>query len=802
MLFSTSKIYITTFIMLLFASFAMGQSKKGTVKGTVKTSDGVPVEEVMIAIKGVASTTADKDGDYVLKNIPAGNYTIIARLVGLNAVSRGVTVTAGETSFADITLQASNQQLKEVTISGGKPNKFAVKESQFVSKMPLKNLENPQVYSVISKELISEQVVTNYDDALRNAPGIDKLWSSTGRGGDGAGYFSLRGFAVQPTLVNGLPGLTNGSLDVSNIERIEVIKGPSGTLFGSSLISYGGLINTVTKQPYDATATEITYTAGSYGLNRITADINTPLDKDHKVLFRLNAAYHDENSFQDAGFKKTRFVAPSLSYKVNDRLSFLLNTQFLSSEGTNPTMLFLDRGASLRTTTLAGLNYDPKRSYTSNDLSMKTPVASAQAQMNYKISDQWNSQTVVSRGSAKSDGYYSYLYETTYLPGKVYAGSTFDRYVSDQNSTTETTDIQQNFTGDFTIGGMRNRIVAGLDYFNRTYIDNSSNYVGVGQVTLGPGGGDTGVLTHAGVDAIIGQEKSASLSKTTQETYSAYVSDVLNFTPQFSGMASLRVDRFQNGGLTTAPADKYGQTAWSPKFGLVYQVLKDKLSVFGNYMNGFNNIAPANINVNGVSSVKTFTPEHANQWETGVKTDLFDGKLTASLSYYDIKVSNIVLSVGQNDFTQGGKNYSKGFEADVNVNPFPGFNIVAGYSKNKSKLTDGDAEFEGRRPESAGPEDLVNAWFSYKILKGSAKGLGFGFGGNYASKNSIMNRATPGAFSLPSYTVMNASVSYATGAFSFALKLDNLTNKEYYKGWSTIEPMRPRTVAGTIGYRF
>lgn len=800
MLISTSKIYITAFILMLFASFAMGQSKKGTVKGTVKTSDGVPVEEVMVAIKGVANTTADKDGSYVLKNIPAGSYTITARLVGLKAISKEITVTAGETSVADITLQASNEQLKEVTISGGKTNKFAVKESAFVSKMPLKNLENPQVYSVISKELMTEQVITNYDDALKNAPGIDKLWSSTGRAGDGAGYFSLRGFAVQPTLVNGLPGLTNGSLDVSNIERIEVIKGPSGTLFGSSLISYGGLINTVTKQPYDATATEVTYTAGSYGLNRITADINTSLDKDHKVLFRLNAAYHDENSFQDAGFRKTRFVAPSLSYKVNDRLSFLLNTQFLSSEGTNPTMLFFDRGAPLRTTTLAGLNYDPKKSYTSNDLSMKTPVASMQAQMNYKISDQWNSQTVISRGSAKSDGYYSYLYETTYVPGTTYAGSTFDRYVSDQNSTTESTDIQQNFTGDFTIGGMRNRIVAGLDYFNRTYIDNSSNYVGVGSVTLG--GKDTGVLTRESVDAIIGKETTASQSKTTQEVYSAYASDVLNFTPQLSGMFSLRVDRFQNGGLSTAPEAKYGQTAWSPKFGLVYQVLKDKLSVFGNYMNGFTNVAPVNVSVNGVSSVKTFTPEHANQWEGGVKTDLFDGRLTASLSYYDIQVSNIVLSVGQNDFTQGGKNYSKGFEADVNVNPFPGFNIVAGYSKNKSKLTEGDADFEGRRPEGAGPEDLVNAWFSYKILKGSAKGLGFGFGGNYASRNNILNRATTGVFTLPSYTVLNASVSYTTGAFNFGLKVDNLTNKEYYKGWSTIEPMRPRTVAGTIGYRF
>ncbi|MBB5647019.1 TonB-dependent receptor [Pedobacter cryoconitis] len=795
MLFSTTKIAVTAFFLLLVTSVSFAQT--GGIKGIIKTSDGVPVELAMVAIKGVANTATDKDGQYQLKNIPTGTYTIAARLVGLNSISQNVTITRGETTIVNLTFTASSQQLKEVIVSGGKTNKFAVKESNYVSKMPLKNLENPQVYAVISKELMTEQVITNYDDALKNAPGIDKLWSSTGRSGDGAGYFSLRGFAVQPTLVNGLPGLTNGSLDVSNIERIEVLKGPSGTLFGSSLISYGGLINTITKQPFDGTATDITYTAGSYGLNRITADFNTPIDKNHKLLFRMNAAFHNENSFQDAGFKKTRFIAPSLSYKVNDRLSFQLNTQFLSSKSTNPTMLFFDRGTALKVTNLAGLNYDPKQSFTSNDLSMKTPVASAQGQMNYKISDKWNSQTIISIGSAKSDGYYSYLYESS----KSVAGSSkFDRYISDQNSTTKTTDIQQNFVGDFHIGGMRNRIVAGLDYFNRTFIDKSSPYAGLGLVTLG--GTDTGILTRESADAAIAAAGSYNDSNTSQQVYSAYVSDVLNFTPALSGMFSLRVDRFHNGGKTLADAEKYSQTALSPKFGLVYQLLKDKLSVFGNYMNGFTNVQPVNVTIDGVSSTKNFKPEHANQWETGVKADLLEGKLTGSLSYYDIRVANVVLNSGQNDVSQGGKNYSKGFEVELQANPFPGFNINAGYSKNTSKLTGASADYEGRRPESAGPSDLVNAWFSYKIMNGSVKGLGFGFGGNYAGKNLILNRATTGVFTLPSYTVLNASVSYGIKALTFGFKVDNLTNKEYYKGWSTIEPMRPRTAVGTIGYHF
>jgi len=801
-MFTNSKTYLAAFLLIFLALNTVGQTKKGSINGTVRTSDGVPVDLATVSIKGVANTMADKEGHYHLKNVPAGNHTLTARLVGVSPISQEVTVVAGESLTADITLHASSEQLQEVTVNGAKNNKYAVKQSQFVAKMPLKDIENPQVYAVIPKELMADQLVTNFDDALKNAPGVDKLWSSTGRGGDGAGYFSLRGFAVQPTLVNGLAGLTNGSLDISNVERIEVIKGPSGTLYGSSLISYGGLINTVTKQPFDATAAEVTYTAGSYGLNRVTADINTPLDKEHKVLFRMNAAYTDENSWQDAGFKKTRFVAPSLTYKVNDRLTLSLNTQFLSSEGTNPTMLFFNRSSISQTTTLASLGYDPTKSYTSNNLSVKNPVASMQAQMVYKISDEWTSQTVISRGSAKSNGYYSYLFQTAQGTAGV-PNNAFGRSINDQNSTTETTDIQQNFNGDFHIGSLRNRVVAGLDYFNRTTIDNSSNYAADGAVVLGANGYDTGVLTRQTVDSLIASKGYANNSNTNQQTYSAYISDVINLTPALSAMASIRIDRFQNSGLTTAAADKYGQTALSPKFGLVYQVLKDKLSVFGNYMNGFTNSAPVNYQDGTVSKTITFDPEQANQWETGIKTDLFDGKLSASLSYYDIKVSNVILSGAlPNTYTQGGNNYSKGVEFQVNANPFAGFNIIAGYSKNKSKLTGASTDYEGRRPEGAGPENLINAWFSYRIMTGSVKGLGFGFGGNYAGKNMVLNRASTGVFTLPSYTVLSASASYATGPFTFGLKLNNLTDKVYYKGWSTLEPMAPRTTAGSIGYRF
>jgi len=775
----------------------------GSVKGHLQTSDGKPASGVLVLVKNTSKKAiTDADGDFLVRNLQPGSYSLEVSLIGFQTTEQPVEVVQGKTAEVNITLTVSAQQLTDVVVTATR-SKFTRSGSDYVAKMPLKNIENPQAYSVISSELLKELVVTSYDDALKNAPGISKLWSSTGRDGDGAGYYSLRGFAVQPTLVNGLAGLTNGGLDVANIDRIEVIKGPSGALFGSTLISYGGLINTVTKKPYEGFGGEVTYTGGGYGLNRFTADINTPLDKDGKVLLRVNGAYHDENSFQDAGFKKTRFIAPSLSYRVNDRLSFLVNAEFLQSEGTNATMLFFDRGTALRAKNLAELGYDPKRSYTSNNLTMKNPTSTMQAQMLYKLSDHWTSQTVVSRSSAKSQGYYSYLYEMSqYLPGYPNVSSTFARYISKQNGATYTTDLQQNFNGDFKIGNMRNRVLIGIDYYNRNAIGNSTGYAMNGMIDMT--GLETGILSREHVDSTL-ESSAVDNINLTQEVYSAYISDVINLTPQLSVMASLRVDHFKNGGLTATADSKYGQTALSPKFGIVYQIIPSAVSLFANYMNGFSNVAPRIQKDSVETSTISFRPEQANQWEAGVKANAFSGRLTATISYYDIRVSNIVMErpdrIGF--YMQGGKQYSRGIEADIAASPVTGLNIVAGYSYNSSKVTETDAkDYLDRRPEGAGPKHQFNGWASYKISTGDLKGFGVGFGANYGSENAILNRATTGIFTLPSYAVLNSSLFYNGDKFGIALKLDNITNKEYYKGWSTIEPQMPRRFSANLSFKF
>ncbi|MGS2741285.1 TonB-dependent siderophore receptor [Sinomicrobium sp. M5D2P17] len=809
---------------IAFLSFsATTLAQTGTIKGTIVSLNNSPIEYVTITVgkNGTAKgTLTDNKGNYEISGVQAGAYILKASSVGFKTSETRIVVRSNEvTTIPEIILKEQQEELEEVIVEGNKTNKYAQKESAYVSKMPLKDIENPQVSNSIGSQLLEDQVVTNFNDALRNAPGVTMLWEPTGRGTDGAGYFAVRGFAVQPTMLNGLPALTNGSPDLANTERIEVIKGPSATLYGSSLISYGGLINIVTKKPFNAFRGNISYTAGSYGQNRVTVDVNTPLSTEKNIYLRVNSAYHTQNSFQDAGFRRSFYVAPSLSYEVNDKLSFFVNTEIYNGRTTNQTMLFLDRANPLRVHNMDELGYDHKRSYTSNDLYMDNPTFSLQAQMNYKINDQWTSQTSISSSSAKSDGYYSYLYEGT-TTAEAAASVTLDngiilsRYLSKQNSETIGTDIQQNFIGDFKIGSMRNRLVVGLDYLKTNTTDNSSPYVVNGLVYIGSDletfnrgilqisdpaqyTDDSGVLTQAGTDALLSGSK-INPSRAVQEIFSAYASDVINFFPQLSAMASLRVDRFWN--------NTYNQTAFSPKFGLVYQPILDQVSLFANYMDGFTNVAPQTEVRDGLQTVRSFNPEHATQLEFGTKLNLFNDKLQATLSYYDIKVSDKTLRIDEDAqnyyYTQDGEQRNKGFEASVNANPVHGLTLIAGYSYIDSELEEGDADFKGKRPESAGPVNTANLWADYQFTSGKLKGFGLGFGGNYAGENKIMNRNVAGTFTLPEYTVLNASVFYGGKDFRVTLKLNNITDEEYYTGWSTINPQWTRNISANFSYTF
>jgi iron complex outermembrane receptor protein len=285
-------------------------------------------------------------------------------------------------------------------------------------------------------------------------------------------------------------------------------------------------------------------------------------------------------------------------------------------------------------------------------------------------------------------------------------------------------------------------------------------------------------------------------------TYSAYISDVLNITDNVLVSAAIRVDHFDNKGSFNEAEGKfsggYQQTTFSPKFGIVWQPIMDKISIFANYQNGFMNQTGVDFNN------KPFKPEQANQIEGGVKVNAFGGKLSGTVSYYDIKVKDIVRPYLPDPIKsiQDGTQTSKGVEVGVVANPFRGLNLVAGFAYNDSKMEKADSDVEGLRPATAMSPYAVNLWVSYRLTNGKLKGLGAGFGGNYASDNLILNSSYYGQFTLPAYTVLGATIFYDQPKFRAGIKVDNLTNQEYWIGYTTMNPQKLRSVIGSIAFKF
>ena len=678
----------------------------------------------------------------------------------------------------------SFRHLDEITIISGY-NKFNKKETEDVARLPLKNLENPQVYTIVTKEIMAEQLVTGYSDIFKNIPGtgVPILYNQ------GRTSMLSRGFQTDNLIRNSVSGFVYTNIDPANLERVEAIKGPSGTLFNSTMISFGGLFNRVTKRPIETNRTEVNYSAGSFDLNRLTVDFNKVLDEDRTALLRVNAAAGTKQSFQDAGFSRNVMLAPSFVYKANDRLSFLLDVEATMFTATSP--IRLAPAATGKITDVRKLGIDYKRSFTNNTLSYTTQQLNVFGQINYQLSSEWRSQTNYTRTYSATRGY------VTQLIGKT--DSTLQQSAQIENFPYNGTEIQQNFIGDFHIGRLRNRLVAGLDIFNQKS-NRSTPTVNFSPINFRHPGAAYNNFNASKVDSAAARSNTAwQIYQTNVYTYGVYVSDVINLTSRLNIMLSLRGDRFVNKGTFYPAQDSvagaFSQNALSPKLGIVYEVVPEAVSFFANYMNGFSNTGGTDYN--GVS----FKPQQANQWEGGIKLDVLNHRISSTLSYYHIDVSNTTRDDPDHAgySLQDGTQLSKGIEAELIANPFSGFNIVAGYSYNDSKYTQSNKTVLGLRPATAGPAHLSNLWMSYKFVSGKAKGLGFGLGGNYGSASFQTNTATF-AFHIPSYTVLDATVFYDQPKYRIGVKVNNLTDEKY---WSfRLAPQDPINVMADITFRF
>lgn len=781
--------------LVLFSLFSFAQNKTGTISGTITSIEDEPLELVSVSLTELnKSTLTDIKGNFNFSQIAPGNYTIKIQMIGLKEQQIPIEVKEDENTPVNYKLSKENiQALQEVRIIGNSST-VTRKESPYVAKLPIKYLENPQVYNTVPKELITQQMAVDLGSVSKNVPGAGiPMIANQGRV-----TFRSRGFETEPNARNGVAGAAFSFLDNANLERIEAIKGPSTTLFGTQVSSsYGGLYNRVTKKPYNGTGGEVSYTGGSWNFNRLAFDANTPINGDKTALLRLNGATTFEKSFQDNGFTNSLALAPSFSYQINDRLSLLLDVEFGIAKGTS-VVRFNPYTKSNKIQSIEDINFPYKRTFLGDDITYSTQMMNIFGQLNYKISSSWTSQTIFSRARSTINGY------ITALNGK--SDTTIQPSVIVGNTNFIATNLQQNFIGDFYLGKFRNRMVVGLDYYN--------NYNNFDRVTVNAPAVDfintpsTYRVTRDMLDTLA-NTGTPRKEKSSDDTYAAYVSDVFDITDRLKVMASLRVDSFHYngvynimtgetaGGLSVSglQAGPYTQTALSHKSGLIYEVVKDKVSLFGNYLNGFFNISGVDKNGNN------FVPQKGNQLEFGAKADVFNHRLVGTISYYDIKVDNVLRTDPDdaNFSIQDGSQYSKGVEIDVTANPVAGLNIIVGYAYNDSKFTKSDASVLNLRPAASGPQNMYNFWVSYAFTKGKFSGLGAGFGGNIGSMSYQTNTQTAKVI-IPSYKMFDASIFYDRPKYRLGLKIDNITSE---KAWSVrLTPQAPIRFLASIALKF
>ncbi|MFD2034996.1 TonB-dependent siderophore receptor [Belliella marina] len=754
------------------------QQQTASIQGKILNESGKPVSFANVYLEGKnKGELTDEDGFFSIDRLSAGNYLLVISQLGFAKREIPIKLSNGQSlTVPDIKLQENGSDLNEFTVTDKRINPYGNKKTVYVARMPLDNLENPQVYSVVTKELMQEQVITDIGETVRNASGVVPVIYASGGFGT-----TFRGFSTGINARNGMEAATGrSSLDIANVERIEILKGPSATLFGANVSSFGGVVNLVTKVPLEERRTEISYTTGSFNLHRISADVNTSLNDDNTVLLRVNTALNREKSFMDYGFNNTFMIAPSLLFKASDRLTITLDMEYFNAISTRPQYSRYTPNSGI--TSPKQLQIDYQKALFHEDADSQTDATKLFAQAKYQLNNNWTSTTLFS--FLNEDVNHSYQAQPTWISPTEVArsvgmwGPIYANY----------TNFQQNFNGEVKTGSIDHKVLVGI---NLRAFDGRSEAKGAGFIDTVNVTNEFRPLRREEMDAHLTPNFYPGWHSHNDLTYSAYIADVIQLTDRLSTMLSLRLDHFKR--PDDGSVAGFEQTALAPKAGVVYQVVKDQLSVFGNYMSGFQNQAPRT-QPNGQQMA--IDPIFATQSEGGVKVESFQNRLTTTFSYYHIAIDNAVRVNADGFAMQDGKQVSKGLDVEIIANPFSGLNIIAGYAYNDNRIIQASDESIAGNKAADAPEHVANFWASY-TFQHKLKGLGIGFGGNHVGQSYMFS---DNVFAIPSYTLLNATAFYDQGNWRVGLKLNNITNEKYWSFWGVAQA--PTNFAANLSLRF
>lgn len=686
--------------------------------------------------------------------------------------------------------------LPEVKVQSNKDIGYspAFSTSATKSNTPLRDV--PQTVNVIPQQLIRDQAARSMQDVLRNVPGVG--FSN----GDGQrDQVTIRGFsAISDQFVDGIRDDSLYFRDLSNIERVEVLKGPAAVLYGRG--SSGGLINRVTKKPQAGTFGEVTVNLGSNDLKRTSFDANTSVNE--HIDFRITGALEDSGSFRDQGFIERGSIAPAVSIKFTEDTKLLVQGEYAKDKRITDFGIpsFNGRPVDVPRSTYYGSGNARRDDYT------KTDVYSLTAAFDHRFNDVFSVRNVTR--------YYDYeLDRNNTLPGGTVntVDLTVGRNRSEHIIRKEDGYFNQtDFTFKNALGGFKQEWLFGLEVGKQNKFQQFSSKSNIDRVSIfNPGGVVPRPLTPAEIAA-------GRPADSVFKVLGVYAQDQIALTPEWKALLGIRHDSFKQdtrpGGVAPIPAPlSRTDKNWSPRAGLVWQP-SESASYYVSYSKSYQPSAESfPLAANNVNN----GPEQTENHEIGAKLDYLDGAFSVTGSLFnlvrtDIKTSDpakpgVLINVGEQR--------TNGLELTANGRLPQGWDVSAGYAYLDGRITESNnsvnapqAAFpaapakialEGNRP-SLTPKHSAFVW--------AIKQLGGGFSAGGGLNYSADRFASPSnAVVLPGYLTADLAAYYSSKQFDVAVNLKNVTDKKYIVSGhgsndNLLTPGAPREIQVGLTYKF
>ncbi|MEI8571472.1 TonB-dependent receptor [Methylomonas sp. LW13] len=648
-------------------------------------------------------------------------------------------------------------------------------------------MDTPLSIQVIPKAVLDDQQAIRVGDALRNVSGY-----FDSRGEEyvyDTAY--LRGFATDSRqYIDGLRDLPQ-SHSLAMIDRVEVLKGPAGALYGR--MEPGGLINYVTKRPLDTPYYSLQQQFGSFDLYRTLADASGPINKDGSLLYRVNMEYLSSNSYIDVVNKERGFIAPSLAWKISPRTQLDLDFRYHDVNG--PTTFGVP-AVGTRPANLPISRFIGERATDNGDSSLLYGGLS----LTHAFFDNWKLNAKV-----------GYNYEHQFSAGTFI--NTLDEATGDASLFYSDYDYNEdsiqgiiNLTGNFNTFGLEHTLTVGGDLYKTDGRTNSSYFLCDTCGTSFPAPINIfQPITYDRPGINLAAEASSPVSTSRTSWWGLYIQDQVTIAEDWHLLFGTRYDQAHS---SSDGADVTDDGEFSPRVGLLYRPL-NWLSLYANYVKAMNAA-----NTSRLIPGSQRRPEMSEGWEAGVKGEWWEGKLNAGLTYYELTKKNISHSAADAALAAQGFNVlvgegrSQGIELDVSGRITDFWSLIASYSFTRTMFTKDVTDIQGKQFANV-PEQAASLWSKYDFSGLGWQGLWTG-AGVYLAGERQGDRAN--SFQLPGYARVDAALGYAFNAgpskISLQFNVDNLLDKRYYSAstWETrsfgSQPGMPRTFLGSVKVEF